>query len=382
MNGLRQIFETTKPLDDSGFLTKIAALIGAPKPISLKYLLEKASMDSDLDRIPDFLEQILAERYAPIIYHSSDESNFPTNVDWFLQKTELRFYDDKCTPDLDELVIKCPTQELLLKNAYHGGCGSNDIIYSNGTRSQNKQRTFYLKDVAEEFRKGSMDSRDWTTYYHAYPNDAGGVTIQYWRFYAYNDAANNHGGDWEGFHLILDKNLKPSKLGLLGHKDISYLNPSDLQWENTHVRIFSEGGGHGSRADPNPHLDLNQIPPVQPGIKAKGGDGIVDPNNPVTFIRQETWTDGNVQWFNGATSKSGALVNLGSKIRPMNGQMFIQYSGLWGSPGTFYFTSGYWGPAFNETGMKDDWFITAWGAGMAGEADMLRRECYPTAQSR
>ena len=36
----------------------------------------------------------------------------------------------------------------------------------------------------------------------------------------------------------------------------------------------------------------------------------------------------------------------------MNDQVFIQYSGLWGSPGLTYITSGYWGPAYNETGMN------------------------------
>jgi hypothetical protein len=197
----------------------------------------------------------------------------------------------------------------------------------------------------------------------------GGVTIQYWRFYSYNNAANNHGGDWEGFHLILDKNMQPAKLGLLGHQDISYLSPSDFQWEGTHVRIYSEGGGHASRAKGD-------------DIEAKDGVGYIDVNNPVTFVRQETWTGGNVQWFNGISSKNGALVNLGSKIKPMNGQMFVQYSGLWGSPGTLFCTSGYWGPAFNETGMRRDGFITAWGAGMICEGDVLQRECYPKACSR
>jgi hypothetical protein len=64
----------------------------------------------------------------------------------------------------------------------------------------------------------------------------------------------------------------------------------------------------------------------------------------------------------------------------MNGQAFIQYSGIWGSPGSFFFTSGYWGPAHNETGMRKDGFITAWCAGIA-RVD-LRRECYPVARSR
>jgi hypothetical protein len=370
MKSLRQAFAIVKPpepvLSVRGWGD---LLLGEVLPISLKQLIEQATLDSDTDGLPDFWEQLLAERFAPILYHSSDESNFPTNVDWFLPNTELWFYDDACTPDLDKLIIRSPTQAQLLEHQYTGGCGSSDTVYSAGTRSIKKQRTFYLKDVAEAFRKGSLDSRDWVTYYHAYPNDQRGITIQYWRFYAHNDAANNHGGDWEGFHLVLNQDLQPASIGLLGHTDISYLPPNQFEWEGNHVRIYSEGGGHASRASGS-------------GINAQGGSGVIDPAIPSTCVRQETWTGGQVHWFDGTISATGSLINLGAKTAPMNGQVFIQYSGIWGSPGTVDFTSGYWGPAFNETGMREDGFITAWGAGMVGDADLIRRECYPTATSR
>ena len=222
MKSLRQAFAIVKPPEPVLSVREWGdRLLGGAMPISLKQLIEHATLDSDADGLPDFWEQLLAERFAPILYHSSDESNFPTNVDWVLPKTELWFYDDACTPDLDKLIIRSPTQAQLLEHQYTGGCGSSDTVYSAGTRSINKQRTFYLADVAEAFRQGSLDSRDWVTYYHAYPNDQGGVTIQYWRFYAYNDAANNHGGDWEGFHLVLNQDLQPASIGLLGHTDIS-----------------------------------------------------------------------------------------------------------------------------------------------------------------
>jgi hypothetical protein len=89
-----------------------------------------------------------------------------------------------------------------------------------------------------------------------------------------------------------------------------------------------------------------------------------------------------VPYGNGHVTPSGGLLNLGAKIGPMNNQVFIQYSGLWGSPGTFNGTSGYWGPAFNETSMKPDGFVTAWGAEMASDRVNITRECYPTATTR
>jgi hypothetical protein len=334
--------------------------------------------DDDGDGVIDSCEQALAEKYAPIVFHSNDESNLPTNVDWFLPKTALYFYDDGCQPDFHELVTSAPSQDQLLSWSYVGGCGSSDTVYSDGTRSESKQRTFYLADVASGFQIGSLDTRDWVTYVHAYPNTSSGVTIQYWRFYAYNNAFNNHGGDWEGIHLVLNSSLTPSIVGFMGHTSIDFEAASELEWEGNHPRIYSEGGGHASHDSGS-------------GIYAKSCGGLawhIDADNPCTYIRQETWKTGQVTWCNNSTvdlcdggvTPSGGLLNLGAKIGPMNQQSFIKYSGIWGSPGYFGYTSGYWGPAFNETGMGDDGYVKAWCSGITGVN--TRRECYPKATTR
>jgi hypothetical protein len=343
-----------------------------PSPLNcLTSTAEASGADDDVDGIVDACEQLLAEKFAPIVYHSSDESNYPTNVDRFLKNTALWFYDDNCTPDLKLRLITNPSQAQLLGQIHQGGCGSSDTMFSNGTRSNRKQRTFFLHDVAKEFRIGSLDSAEWTTYLHSYKNGLGGVTIQYWRFYAFNDAINNHGGDWEGLHVVLDSNLAVSRLDLLGHTSIESVQPGNVVWEGNHPRIFSEGGGHSSRASGS-------------GIQARGCPGItacsIDPGNPRTFVRQETWPGGDVKWFDGKVGKAGALLNLGEKLHPLNNQVFIQYSGIWGSPGTLFGTSGYWGPAFNETEIGSDNFIKAWCAGMTSST--RDQECYPSARSR
>lgn len=346
----------------------------SPMPSPLNCLASTAGAsdaDDDRDGIVDACEQLLAEKFAPIFYHSSDESNFPTNVDLFLKKTTLWFYDDDCSPDLKVKLITNPSQAQLLGQTHQGGCGSSDTVFSNGTRSDRKQRTFFLEDVEDEFRVGSLDSAEWTTYYHVYKNDLGGMTIQYWRFYAFNDAFNDHGGDWEGLHVVLSSSLAVSRLDLLGHTAIESVLPANIVWEGNHPRIFSEGGGHASRASGN-------------GIEARGCPGnafcSIDPANPRTFVRQETWPGGEVKWFDGKVGKTGALLNLGEKLHPLNNQVFIQYSGIWGSPGTFFGTSGYWGPAFNETDMGNDGFIKAWCSGITSST--RNRECFPSSRSR
>jgi hypothetical protein len=115
------------------------------------------------------------------------------------------------------------------------------------------------------------------------------------------------------------------------------------------------------------------------------------------FTRQETWTGGRITWWDGTPrGVGGGLVNVGEKSRPRNGQVFIRYSGLWGSPGAWFFTSGYWGPAFNETGGTCEdgrraysrsvscpvprncgrVFQTAWCDAMDGARLQLSRECF------
>lgn len=358
-------------------MSRVYACRGTPAPsptaTPLTCLMPSGTpaSDDDGDGISDACVQALAEKFAPIIYHSSDESNYPTNVDIFLRNTSLWFYDDDCTPDLREFFQAAPTQAQLLTHSRQGGCGSTDTVFSNGTRSDRKQRTFFLEDVPEPIRAGSMNSSDWTTYCHVYRNDGGGVTIQYWRFYSFNDALNNHGGDWEGFHLVLDAGLRPARVDFLGHTKIDSVQPDGIQWEGDHPRIYSEGGGHASH-------------PSGAGILARGCPIItgcsVNPDNPRTFVRQETWPNGEVKWFDGRTGRTGALVNIGEKLRPLNGQVFVQYSGIWGSPGVLFGTSGYWGPAFNETEMGGDGFIKAWCARMVSPT--RAQECFPSARSR
>jgi hypothetical protein len=327
--------------------------------------------DDDRDGIPDLCEELLAERFAPIVYHSTDETNFPISVDNFLAETTLGFFDEACSPAMTVALRPSPSQIDLVDYEYVGGCGAEDVVRSDGTRSYDKGRTFFLSDVEEGLRPGSRDSEDWTTYFHAYPNDRGGITIQYWRFYAFNDALNDHGGDWEGFHVVLGTALEPERLRLIGHTDIEDLPPSAFVFEGSHPRVYSEGGGHATRASGE-------------GIDARGCDDgvscVLDPEDPRTFVRQETAPGGEVRWPDGAITPPGRLINLGSKTAPLHGQSFLQYSGLWGSPGDFYSTSGYWGPAYNETGMASSGFVTAWCAGIVTTEES--EECYAAAISR
>lgn len=344
----------------------------------------QANEDLDHDGLPDSLEQELAERYAPIIFHDPDEPNLPTNVEIFLPQTELWFYDERCPKT--KIQISKDLRGMIPRRRQPPCSPSEADFDSHGTRSHDKQRSFFVKSVEGAARKGSSDTRNWTTYYHSYRNGDGGITIQYWRFYSYNTGEilglrtkfGSHGGDWEAIHVVLDAGFKPTLARFLGHRDISERQWTSLLTEGDHLLVKSEKGGHTSR-------------PLAGSEQKRAKD----------YIRQETWTGGKVRWLpkhqlesDTLISPGGRLLNLGEKTAPMERMEFIQYSGLWGSRESggllSALRSGYWGPAFNETGMGKDNFITAWCQGMpqtlrnrvaANYAEGVR-ECYPTEVSR
>jgi hypothetical protein len=333
-----------------------------------------SQVDRDGDGIADSLEQELAERYAPIVFYVADEPNMPTNVPRFLKQTSLWYYDRGCHPSAVKVAdAVAPVIPRLLVKPCQAGSAVTD---SYGTRSTGKERSFFLANVTPDQQRGSSDSREWTTYYHAYPNSAGGITIQYWRFYAYNTGElwgqrvwiGCHGGDWESVHIALGPGpgYAPKQLLLLGHKDVTQKPFSAAQVSGTHILVLADKGGHTTLL-----LDSNA--------------------RQEQMIRHESWTGGMVRWPDGKATPGSALENLGEKTSPMPGMEFLRYSGLWGtreSSGWFSAPrSGYWGPAFNETGMGAGSFTTAWCSGMA---DINRsvpdpsgsgrlRECYPSA---
>src|SRR5439155_13326109 len=106
----------------------------------------------------------------------------------------------------------------------------------------------------------------------------GGVTLQYWRAYAWNDARFagldvGHGGDWEAVIVHLDASLQPVRTAYLDHTGIVDWGAS-VRWEATHPLVWSEEGGHSSYPDSR-HLRSSR------------------------FIRQPTWTGGMVTRWDG-----------------------------------------------------------------------------------
>ena len=319
----------------------------------------------DRDGLRDELEQTLAERYAPIVLHEPDEPNFPIDAETYLRDSELWYFDNACSPKARPVA----PPHAVISALEVQSCGfPTTRIRSFATFSLQKDRTFFLRPRNENLYCGTTDTRRWITYYHAYRSRSG-VTLQYWRFFAYNSSyfiglrmpVGNHEGDWEAIHVVLgpSPDYAPEFVRFLGHSSIDSLPSTAIVWQGSHPVILSAKGGHTS----------------MPASKADLTSG--------RMILQETWTGGMVRWPSGrAATPAGPLLNLGEKTSPKKGMEFLLYSGLWGRRETGWLgqhNSGYWGPAYNETGRQRNGFVTAWCEGILDSSKRVGevRECYP-----
>jgi len=370
-------------------------------------------VDRDHDGIDDNFEQNLADRFAPVIYIEPDESNYPVNVEWFLARGRLEYHED-CGffqgGDVDEVrIAPIGTQANLLGPGpgfvWAGGpyCGEDDTGYSHpphrqlttvatdpdgqvsagaATTGYSDQQTFVIPDLDDVYHVGSTNPADWKTYFHVYPSADGGIMIQYWHLFAYNELSafgfGRHGGDWDAsIQVQLDSSLAVKAVWFSRHDQDhpgQPFSPDAISFYGNHPLMAIDGGGHAAFASPddfcgnhsvvggtiawptdvtnptNPALlgIVKSIPPFCGGIFVGSPGGIV----------WETWTDGqvlaagNITHPISAPSGHGGLVNLGEynpctpatcngsaqrstllagKFYPLNGQIFIAYEGVWGS---------------------------------------------------
>jgi hypothetical protein len=325
-----------------------------------------AADDLDCDGLPDSLEQTLAERYAPVVLHDADEPNLPMDAATYIAGSELWYFDESCSPKARLVSGPFATIPDLMQRS----CGAQSAAVSSfGSFSLAKICSFFLAPRDRSVYLGAKDTRRWVTYFHAYPSAGDGAVIQYWRFFAYNTSyfhglhtwVGNHEGDWEAIHVVLGPKpaYAPQFIRLLGHSSISSVPWNSSVRRGTHPVISSAKGGHTSLLAAEDDLSAERH-----------------------FV-QETWTGGTVRLPRSGSASSGApLVNLGEKTAPMRGMEFLRYSGLWGRRENGWFgayNSGYWGPAFNETGRHKDGFVAAWCEDMRDPSRSAGpvRECYP-----
>lgn len=300
--------------------------------------------DDDGDGIDDGDEDCLLARHAPVLQlPQSFDYTLPANVDWFLARATLRFNHEDGCPD-HEIIPWGVTQDALVGQRHQTAgplaslrpCRHREPTISSAGGPWVDGQHFFLQLPDPADHAGATDPRDWRVYGHVYPNAIGGLDVQYWFFYAFNDGVGeiNHQGDWEAITVRTDATHAPVGVYFCAHGDCSTFRArGDLTWwRDQHPVVFVADGSHASYPS------------------------LADCENALRELPGPSCEDrADARWFTGgdtggeAGRAGGGVINVGERDRPLNGQRFILYYSRWGEIGELSFTSGPITPSFKET---------------------------------
>jgi hypothetical protein len=292
----------------------------------------------DGDPIDEGHEQCLLDRHAPLAYLPlSKDWTLPTNVDWYLARAALRFHHNNC-PDCP-IIPQSPSQVAIGQQSHQGRgflCRHSGRSYPSGSGDHVPGEHFFLEVRNDGDHGGSTNPADWRVYGHVYGNNIGGVDVQYWFFYAYNDnfATFNHEGDWESVAVRLRGDGSTDSVFYCKHGDCEQKQPWQVSWYGSHPTVWVADGSHASYENES-ECDWSVI--------TEGGPDSCETND---AFRWFTWSGGR---GGNAGLQGGGVINMGEKGAPLNGQSFIHFNGKWGEIGTSDDTSGPVGPAYKTS---------------------------------
>ena len=298
--------------------------------------------DRDRDCIQDSTENALARMFAPEVRLApkSKDKYRPSSVDWYLARVHMRF-DHKSCRDHEVLGKGKVTQRNISTQSHRL---NKSLCRHKNTRVRSSQREdrFFLQPPSDKTHFGGPAS-DWRAYVHAKKSSLvkGGVDLQYWFFYPYNDSPDpriardkfNHEGDWEQVTItVTPKKTFHSMFCSAHHGGDRYFEKRGKHRvtfvNRTHPVVYSASGSHAN------YPKTGTWPFALKGT-----------------LKDYTF-DGGPKWRTWQN-----FINVGEKRYPLNGQTFIQYGGRWGEVGSRILrelgrgeTSGPIGPAF-----KDNW---------------------------
>jgi hypothetical protein len=238
--------------------------------------------DLDHDGLPDALEDELLARYAPDALLSPDDPSKPASIEWLRARQELALDG----PRLFGVLVP-------------------------GRRFD------------AETRRGSPDPSDWVVYGHSFPRFDGGVVLQYWFYFPYNDGpfVFDHESDWEHVTVELGPDREPELFALArhGHNAPGKVIPwAEVPKEGDHPWFTIASGTHAA------YLSKSEAPFWETVADCpRGADG-----------RPRLEGCAAVAWRAGeGEGRSSPLVNVGERgaPRPEADGFFFDYPGLWGA---------------------------------------------------
>jgi hypothetical protein len=299
--------------------------------------LVRLGYDLDYDGIIDEMEDCLLNYHAPVLHMPFGlDWTRPANVDWYLTRSSLRFHHNNCS---DDLILRSVTQTNLIQQSHRTKSGlpwcnhTSTWIFSNAGPFIGNDH-FFLQPPNDATHAGSPYPAEWKVYGHVYRNTIGGLNLQYWFFYPYNDNFGpvNHEGDWESMIVRLTSDLTVHGVHFCPHGDCSlFRTAAQVQWlDGTHPLGWVADGSHATY--PNESIcDYAFV------------EGVDNSCQTVAGYRWFTWA-GGLQSRPGL--QGAGVVNVGETNYPRNGQYFIQYYSRWGELGETQSTSGPLTPSY------------------------------------
>ncbi len=231
----------------------------------------------------------LLERFAPLVLLAPDERARPANVEWYLARARF------------EPRASSMTQAALL-----------------GDRAAGPAAHVPRLRPSAAARAGSPDPHDWVTYAHAYGASGGGLVLQYWFFYPFNDgrllhALLDHEGDWEHVSVLVGADGAPRGAWYAHHRDCApgrWYPWASLAREGDHPVVLSALGTHASYAAPA------DVPWYDRACRTR------DPAR-APALGCSAWRT----WL----ATSGGIVDTGPRDEPRPAARFIAWPGAWGA---------------------------------------------------
>ena len=290
---------------------------------------------------------VLADRYAPVLMPRTQsercgpgEAYLPIDVSvlWDRPDVVLRTETASITgPSESEVAAAGPDAHLDLPgNALRPGCDYERFEDSLGAAT--------------------------TVYARVVPDGDGGLALQYWMFYVYNDWNDRHEGDWEMIQLLFDApdataalEVGPELVAYAQHEgaELSYWDEGPIQVvDGTHPLVFPGRGSHASYFSSDDWF----------GKSAQSGFGCDDTSAPNTEVRPQV-----VLLADGALPAWTAFTGRWGEPQPSfnNGPTGPATKGRWTEPREWVDDEGRWGAVPLPAGGSKvtDFFCTATAAG-------------------
>jgi hypothetical protein len=305
----------------------------------------ESGLDGDTDGIDDGVENCLLQRHAPVLYLPwSLDWTKPANVDWYLSRVHMRFTHDGC-PDCQILALGSVTQTAITNRSHAEKdwiCSHTSTLRLSYGDGFSDNESYFLQPPDDTTHNGSTNPADWKVYGHVYKNALGGVNVQYWYFFPYNDGPSgfNHESDWEHINVRLAADYSVSGVHYAHHSKVDYYLKADVQWfGTTHPLVWIADGSHASYKSES----------ICDTTTEEAGMGISSCETNASY-RWFTWAGGK---GTAAGFQGGGVINVGEKGKPLNNQQFIKYNARWGEIGNTDLTNGIRTPTFQGNWSRD-----------------------------